>query len=75
MFNAMTETLKANPRKIVFTEGHDARILEAASRLNEGGFLTPILVGPVDEVQANAAKGGSAAEPSCTSNNYLPRRT
>ena len=58
MFNAMIETLKANPRKIVFTEGHDARILEATSRLVEGGFLTPILIGNVDEVKANAAKGG-----------------
>ena len=58
MFNAMIETLKANPRKIVFTEGHDARILEATSRLVEGGFLTPILVGNVEEVKANAAKGG-----------------
>ena len=34
MFNAMIETLKANPRKIVFTEGHDARIQEAAARLD-----------------------------------------
>ncbi len=58
MFNAMIETLKANPRKIVFTEGHDARILEATARLVEGGFLTPILIGNVDEVRANAAKGG-----------------
>ncbi len=58
MFNAMIETLKANPRKIVFTEGHDARILEATARLVEGGFLTPILIGNVDEVKANAAKGG-----------------
>ncbi len=58
MFNAMIETLKANPRKIVFTEGHDARILEAAARLHEGGFLTPVLVGNVEEVKANAAKGG-----------------
>ncbi len=58
MFQAMIETLKANPRKIVFTEGHDARILEATARLVEGGFLTPILVGNVEEVRANAAKGG-----------------
>ena len=57
MFNAMIEVLKANPRKIVFTEGHDARILEATARLVEGGFLTPILIGNVDEVKANAAKG------------------
>ena len=54
----MIETLKANPRKIVFTEGHDARILEAASRLKKDGFLTPILVGNVDVVKENAAKGG-----------------
>ena len=58
MFNAMIETLKANPRKIIFTEGHDARILEATDRLVKGGFLTPILIGNVDVVKANAAKGG-----------------
>ena len=58
MFNAMIEVLKENPRKIVFTEGHDARILEATARLVEGGFLTPILIGNVEEVKANAAKGG-----------------
>ena len=58
MFDAMIETLKANPRKIVFTEGHDARILEATARLVEGGFLTPILIGNVEQVMANAAKGG-----------------
>ncbi len=58
MFNAMIETLKANPRKIVFTEGPDARILEEADRLVKGGFLTPILVGNVEEVKAAAAEGG-----------------
>ena len=58
MFNAMIEVLKANPRKIVFTEGHDARILEATARLVEGGFLTPVLIGNVEEVKQNAAKGG-----------------
>ncbi len=57
MFDAMIETLKANPRKIVFTEGPDARILEATDRLVKGGFLTPILVGNVDEVKAAAAAG------------------
>lgn len=58
MFDKLIEMLKANPRKIVFTEGHDARILEASARLKKDGFLTPILVGKVDEVKANAAKGG-----------------
>ena len=58
MFQAMIETLKKNPRSIVFTEGHDSRILEATARLVADGFLKPILVGNVEEVKANAAKGG-----------------
>ncbi|MBR2807472.1 MAG: phosphate acetyltransferase [Oscillospiraceae bacterium] len=58
MFENLIEILEANPRKIVFTEGPDARILEAAARLKKGGFLTPILVGNVEEVKAAAAKGG-----------------
>ena len=57
MFNAMIETLKANPRKIVFTEGSDPRILEAAHRLKQGGFLTPVLIGNVEAVEAAAAAG------------------
>ena len=58
LFENLVEVLKANPRKIVYTEGTDARILESAARLKQGGFLTPILVGNVDDVKA-AAKAGS----------------
>ena len=58
MFEKLIEILKANPRKIVYTEGTDARILEAAARLKKDGFLTPVLIGNVDEVKAAAAKGG-----------------
>ena len=58
MFEKLIEILKANPRKIVFPEGTDARILEAAARLKKDGFLTPVLIGNVDEVKAAAAKGG-----------------
>ena len=58
MFENLVEILKKNPRKIVFTEGPDPRILEAASRLKAGGFLTPVLVGNVDEVKKAAADGG-----------------
>ena len=58
MFENLIEILKANPRKIVFPEGPDARILEAAARLKKDGFLTPILIGNVDAVKAAAEKGG-----------------
>ena len=58
MFENLVEGLKQNPRKIVYTEGTDARILEAAARLKADGFLTPILVGNVDDVKKAAADGG-----------------
>ena len=58
MFGVLIEKLKAHPRKIVFTEGTDARILEASARLLEDDFLTPVLVGNVEDVKAAAEKGG-----------------
>lgn len=57
-FRMMINKLKQDPKKIVFTEGTDERILEAASRLLASNFLTPILVGNPDEVQAAAEECG-----------------
>lgn len=58
MFNKLTEQLKANSRTIVFTEGTDARILDAADKLVNGGILNVILLGAEDAVKAAAAEGG-----------------
>ena len=58
MFEFLIKKLKAHPRKIVFTEGTDPRILEASARLLSGTFLTPVLVGNEEEVQAAAEKAG-----------------
>ena len=58
MFNKLIQKLIENPRTIVFTEGSDPRILEAASRLLSSNFLKPILVGNPDEVMAAAEKEG-----------------
>ena len=58
MFRTLIDKLKANPRKIVFTEGTDARILEASARLLSGTFLTPILIGNEAEVQKAAEDAG-----------------
>jgi len=58
MFENLVDVLKNDPRKIVFTEGPDPRILEAAARLKKDGFLTPLLVGNVDEVKKAAGDGG-----------------
>ena len=58
MFQNLIDKLKAHPRKIVFTEGTAPRILEASARLLSGTFLTPVLVGNEEEVQAAAEKAG-----------------
>ena len=58
MLTKMIENLKKHPRTIVFTEGTDNRILDAASKLTGEGILGVILLGNVDEVKA-AAKAGN----------------
>ena len=58
MFTKLIDALKATRRTIVFTEGPDARILEATDRLRKDDLMDVILVGNVDEVKAAAAKGG-----------------
>ncbi len=57
MFDQLIAKLQQSPKKIVFTEGPDPRILEAAARLKAEGCVTPILIGNVDEVKAAAAAG------------------
>ena len=54
-FGQLIGVLKKNPKKIVFTEGEDARILEASSRLLASSFLHPILVGDEEKI-AEAAE-------------------
>ncbi|MBM6722085.1 phosphate acetyltransferase [Pseudoflavonifractor phocaeensis] len=54
MFQQLIDTLKKSPKKIVFTEGTDPRILEASARLLAGTWLSPILIGNEDEIKAAA---------------------
>ncbi|QEY35083.1 phosphate acetyltransferase [Caproiciproducens galactitolivorans] len=58
MFEKMIELLKSKQRSLVFTEGTDARILEAAHRLHKEKILQPILLGNPDEVRAAGEKCG-----------------
>ena len=57
-FGQLIDILKKSPKKIVFTEGSDPRILEAASRLLASSFLSPILVGKEDEILHAAEESG-----------------
>ena len=58
-FSSMIQKLKKDPKTIVFTEGADPRILEAASKLLASNFLTPILLGNEDEIRRVAEEDGS----------------
>ena len=58
MFAPLVEQLKANPKTIVFTEGSDPRILEAASKLLAEKILKVVMVGNKAECEAAAAAGG-----------------
>ncbi|MCD8299794.1 MAG: phosphate acetyltransferase [Clostridiales bacterium] len=58
MFRKLIAKLKEDPKTIVFPEGTDPRILEAASRLLAGTFLKPILIGAPGDVMAAAEEAG-----------------
>ena len=58
MFGKLINTLKKNPKTIVFTEGTDPRILEASARLLSGNFLKPVLVGNADAIAEAAEEVG-----------------
>ncbi|MGN6730814.1 MAG: phosphate acetyltransferase [Candidatus Binatia bacterium] len=54
LFEGLKQKVSGRDLKIVFPEGLDERIVKAASRLAEEKWITPILVGNIDEVQAKA---------------------
>ena len=58
VFENFENQLKANPKTIVFTEGTDARILSAASKLLAGKILNVLLLGEPEAVKKAAADGG-----------------
>ena len=57
-FGDLIKVLKNDPKTIVLTEGTDARILEASSRLLASNFLKPILVGNKEKIYEKAEESG-----------------
>ncbi len=57
-FGDMIQKLKKDPKTLVFPEGSDPRILEAASRLLAGNFIKPILLGNEQEIINAAEEAG-----------------
>jgi len=58
MLTQFIEKLKKENKRIVFTEGHDSRILKATEKLVKEGVIEPILVGNTVEIEKVAKENG-----------------
>ena len=58
MINKLIEKIRGKGTRIVFTEGSDPRILEAAVRLHKENILVPVLLGNRAEIAGAAAANG-----------------
>lgn len=54
--SALAEKLRAHPKRIVFTEGEDLRVLRVAEHLVAQEVVIPILLGNRDRIRAMAAE-------------------
>jgi malate dehydrogenase (oxaloacetate-decarboxylating)(NADP+) len=50
--DATMELVRKNPRRVVFAEGEEAKIVRAAVAFRNAGYGTPILIGREDRVKA-----------------------
>lgn len=56
LFDQVKASLQGHEKSIVLPEGTDARILQAAVRLQEEGLVKPILLGNIEEVKSAATE-------------------
>ncbi|MBM7540852.1 phosphate acetyltransferase [Amphibacillus cookii] len=56
LFDTLKGRLAGNTKRIVFPEGSDQRVLEAAIRLATEGLIQPVLVGKKEELEQSAAE-------------------
>jgi phosphate acetyltransferase len=52
----LLEQLRRHPKRVVFTEGEDVRVIEAAARLVKEEVVAPILLGNRERIRAIAAE-------------------
>lgn len=58
LFDGLKAQIEGKNIKIVFPEGEDKRILEAAARLQKEGIIVPILLGEEAEIKRAAKENG-----------------
>jgi malate dehydrogenase (oxaloacetate-decarboxylating)(NADP+) len=54
------DRVRANPRKVVFAEGEDQRVIRAAIAFANSGYGAAVLIGREDEVQRTVKEAGLA---------------
>jgi phosphate acetyltransferase len=54
----LLDQLRRHPKRVVFTEGEDLRVIQAAARLVQEEVVAPILLGNRDRIRAIAAESG-----------------
>jgi malate dehydrogenase (oxaloacetate-decarboxylating)(NADP+) len=58
LFQSITASVRANPRRIVFAEGEEEAVIRAAAAFQSGGLGQPILVGREEIIRERMAKLG-----------------
>jgi malate dehydrogenase (oxaloacetate-decarboxylating)(NADP+) len=53
--DAIMEQVRANPRRVVFAEGEEEKVVRAAVAFRNAGYGTPVLVGREDRVRTTLA--------------------
>ncbi len=56
--DAIGEAVRAHPRRVVFAEGEEEKIVRAAVQFRNGGYGRPVLIGREDRVRATMAALG-----------------
>ena len=57
----ISENVRAQPRRVVFAEGEEEKIVRAAVAFRNAGYGTPVLIGREDRVRATMASLGLGA--------------
>ncbi len=55
---AISERVQANPRRVVFAEGEEEKVIRAAIAFRNAGYGTPVLVGREERIHATVASLG-----------------
>ncbi len=60
--DSIAERARANPRRIVFPEGHDPRTIAAAVQLRNEERVVPLVLGPAEAVGAALSEAGAPSD-------------